>query len=84
MSTFCTPVLFAFASQEESESEGEDGNDEDIWDLFNEPEIEEHLRSLDKQRQCEAASECQEMTVMQEVHAQVNDHINKVKIIVFF
>ena len=34
--TFCTLISFAFAAQEESESEGEDGN-EDIRDLFDEP-----------------------------------------------
>ena len=64
-----------------SNSEGEGGNDEDKRDLFNETVIEEYPRSLDKQRQCEVASEHQEMT---EMHAEVNDHIDEVKIIVFF
>ena len=68
------------------ESEGEYGNNDDTRDMFNEPEIEEHLRSLDNERQHAVASEHQEMTVMVEVHAtaEVHTHIDEVKIIVFF
>ena len=84
--SFCTPVSFAFAAQEEEESEGEDGNNDDMRDLFDEPEIEEHLRSLDNEQQCAAASERQEMTVTSEVHAmaEVHTYIDEVKIILFF
>ena len=45
-------MFYFFPAQEQmSESEGKDGEDMDIRDMFDEPEIEEHLRELNNERQ---------------------------------
>ena len=49
-----------------SDSEGEDRDDVDIRDLFDEPQIEQHLRELHNDRQ-------QQITVTAEVHAHVDE-----------
>ena len=44
--------LYFFPAQEQmSDSEGEDGDDIDIRDLFDEPQIEQNLHELDNDRQ---------------------------------
>ena len=62
--------MFVFfpAQEQMSDSEGEDGDDVDIRDLFDEPQIEQNLCQLDNNRQ-------QQITVTAEVHA----HVDKVK-----
>ena len=35
--------LFSSLAQEQEENEGEDGRDEDIYNLFDEPQIDEEL-----------------------------------------
>ena len=55
-----------------SESEGEDGDDVDIRDLFDEPEIEEHLHAFDNERQR------QQITVTADVH--IPAHVDEVRI----
>ena len=60
--------MFVFypAQDQMSDSEGEDGDDVDIRDLFDEPQIEQNLRQLDNDRQ-------QQITVTAEVHAHVDE-----------
>ena len=66
--------LFSFLAQEQEESEGEDGDDEDIHNLFDEPQIDEELRQIDIQR-VEKLNEQQTFTVAAEVHV----HADKVR-----
>ena len=49
-----------------SESEGEDGDDIYIRDMFDEPEIEDHFCELDNERQW------QQITVTADVHVHAN------------
>ena len=56
-----------------SESEGEDGEDINIRNMFDEPEIEQHLRELNNERQL------QQITVTADVlHAPA--HVDEVRI----
>ena len=54
-----------------SESEGKDGDDIDIRDMFHEPEIEKHLHELNNERQL------QQITVTANVHAPA--HVDEVR-----
>ena len=66
-------MSYFFPDQEQMlESEGEDGDDIDIRDMFDEPEIEDHLRELDNERQW------QQITVTADVHAHA--HVDEVRI----
>ena len=54
-----------------SDSEGKDGDDIDMRNLFDEPQIEQHLHELDKDRQ-------QQITVTAEVHVHVDEVKNNI------
>ena len=60
--------MFVFfpAQEQMSDSEGEDGDDINIGDLFDEPQIERNLHELDNDRQ-------QQITVTVEVYAHVDE-----------
>ena len=60
-------LVFFQAQEQRSDSEGEDGDDVNIRDLFDEPQKEQNLRQLDNDRQ--------QQTVTVEVHV----HVDKVK-----
>ena len=64
--------MFVFfpAQEQMSDSEGEDGDDVDIRDLFDEPQIEQNLHQLDNDRQ-------------QQVHAHVDEVKNLIDYIVY-
>ena len=64
--------LFSFLAQEQEEIEGEDGDDEDICDLFDEPQIDEELRQIDIKR-VEQLNEQQTSTVTGEVHVHADE-----------
>ena len=59
-----------------SDSEGGDGDDLNIRDLFDEPQIEQNLHQLDNDRQ-------QQITVTAEVHAHVDEVKNLIDNIVY-
>ena len=69
--------MFVFfpAQEQMSDSESEDGDDVDIRDLFDEPQIEQNLRQLDNDRQ--------QQTVTAEVHVHVDEVKNLVDNIVY-
>ena len=70
--------MFVFfpAQEQMSDSEGEDGDDIDIRDLFDEPQIEQNLcqRYNDRQKQ---------ITVTAEVHVHVDEVKNLIDYIVY-
>ena len=70
--------MFVFfpAQEQMSDSEGEDGDDIDIRDLSDEPQIEQNLHQLDNDRQ-------QQITVTAEVHAHVDEVKNLIDYIVY-
>ena len=70
--------MFVFfpAQEQMSDSEGEDGDDIDIRDLFDEPQIEQNLRELDNEGQ-------QQITVTVEAHAHVDEVKNLIHYIVY-
>ena len=67
-----TCLSFFPAQEQMSESEGKDGDDVDIRDMFDEPEIEQHLHDLNNERQQ------QEITVTADIHTPA--HVGEVRI----
>ena len=69
--------MFVFfpAQEQMSDSEGEDGDDVDIRDLFDDPQIEQNLRELDDRQQ--------QSTVTAEVHVHVDEVKNLIDYIVY-
>ena len=59
-------LTFFQAQEQMSESEGEDGDDIYIRDMFDEPEIEDHFCELDNERQW------QQIIVTADVHVHAN------------
>ena len=70
--------MFVFfpAQEQMSDNEGKDGDDVNIRDLFDEPQIEQNLRQLDNDRQ-------QQITVTAEVYVHVDEVKNLIDYIVY-